>query len=640
MAEITFNKDAVSSNVRTLLSKGIGNRVDNSGRPSATGTPSFTGEDVRKHQALIAGRASPSGIASPDQSSGADIAADFKGLDDQTFNSIQDVNTRIAELQAQQFENDAQLIREMQKDPTVAGAQSILGSLQMERGLTTNPERFAEIDRNIAVAQRGMDQAEAAAAKRVTSELGARNDMLNADIARLQGRLQNLTALDEKNKAAKAGQDRASKLVVPQGMAEIIKDAVPELITDNDVNRWVQIAPKAEIAMYRKALQNGVNYMPLWDNTITLGDPAGYETFLVQQAPESERAGVIQQINITKARMAVAREQALSAFKLASEADTDEGKLIRQQMIQSDEFGAAQVEANFQQLMQEGNATDFDNQVLGGLIDFIDPKGYSQGNFERAQELQAKIPQDAISAEQGIVSALKNMDMTTDEKMTLAAQYMGQQAFRFNTIARFTGSNVPGSFVRNKQNAIILALQNQDMIDQQKKMIAGETNTPSRFMQPQIDQITREGQQLVRDAARGNLDEEADNVIAKLEQGGAGSLEDWEVVIARRATGQVVRTIAADQAFAPSRSGMVPQAPLGLEGNEEFDPQFRAPPGPTPPGIAPPRPGPSAGPLEAANAGGRALDRLGRRIRRFTDEQGLTDREVQNNQSVTPGIRG
>ncbi len=347
---IEFDSDAVSENVRALLSKGIGRTEDFPGRISAVGVPEFNNDDIRRHQALT-GQASPGILGqSPNQGALAITGANFRSLDDTTFNNIQDVQTRIAELQAQQFENDAKLASELQKDPVVSGAQSILGSLQMERALTTTPAKFAKLDQQIQRAQVAMDNAMKIAGVRVQGELARRNNLLNADITRLQGRMANLTALDKK---ASEGQSRGSKLIVPEVMAEIIKDAVPELETDNDVNRWFQGATRETQEMFRKAMQNGPNHMPLWDPSINAGDRKAYETWLVSKVPEEEKAGVIAQIGITKERMKIMRAKAIEEAELKLKGSSDEDKVFKTQTIQDPDFLARSVEVRFQQLMQE-----------------------------------------------------------------------------------------------------------------------------------------------------------------------------------------------------------------------------------------------------------------------------------------------
>lgn len=633
---IEFDSDAVSVNVRALLSKGIGRTEDFPGRISAVGTPEFNNDDIRRHQALI-GQASPGVLGqSPNQGALAITGANFRSLDDTTFNNIQDVQTRIAELQAQKFENDAKLQAELTRDPVVSGAQSILGSLQMERALTTTPAKFAKLDQQIQSAQVAMDNAMKIAGVRVEGELNRRNNLLNADITRLQGRMANLTALDKK---ATAGQSRDSKLIVPQVMAEIIKDAVPELESDNDVNRWFQGATAETQEMFRKAMQNGPNHMPLWDPSINAGDRKAYETWLVSKVPEEEKAGVIAQINITKERMKAMRELAVKEFDTKLKDDSDEAKAFKTRVIQDVDFLPRQVEVRFQQLMQEGNAGDFDTQVIGGMIDFVDPKGFSPDLFESAQELQAKIPQDAQTAQEGILKALQNMDLSFEDKQRLAAQFIGQQAFRFNQRARFTGSNVPGALIRNSQNNIILALNNQAMIDAQKELIKGNEQA-NRMILSRSGALGRalsttpsaEDAQLVRDAARGALDSEVDSIITKLEQVGAGGLTDWEIVVARRATGELLRAIPQDNAMRAGRSGLIPQAPLGLENNPEFDPQFRGPPGATPPG------GIGATPQQVGGAINRALGSTVRAGQRLGQRLGLSERPPRGR--GTTGTRG
>lgn len=587
MATLKFNADAVSENVRQLLSKGIGSREDFPGRISAVGVPEFNNDDIRRHQALL-DQAAPGILGqTPDQGAAAITGANFRSLDDTTFNNIQDVQTKISELQAQQFENDAKLQAELQKDPVVAGAQSILGSLQMERAMTSDPKKFGRLDQEIQRAQVAMDNAMKIAGERVQGELGRRNNLLNADITRLQGRLANLQALDKK---ATEGQSRGSKLAVPLGMAEMIKGGNPKLLTDEDVNRWVQGATRETMRMWRKAFQNGPNHMPLWDPSIDEGNRQSYETWLVSLAPEGERESLVAQIGITKERMKAMRAAATAEAQLKLVGSSDEDKAFKLQSIQDDTFLVRSVEVRFQQLMMEGNAGDFDNQVLGGLIDFVDPKGYSPDLFPFAQELQAKIPQDAASATAGVLAALRNMDMNFKDKQRLASEFMGQQAFRFNKNARFTGSNVPGSLIRNAQNNIIMALNNQALIDAQKELIKGDEKA-KRIMLSRGGALSAaintspspEQAQLVRDAARGSLDGEVDSIITKLEQIGAGGLEDWEIVVARRATGELLRQIPQDTALKAGRSGMIPQAPLGLEDNPKFDPKFQGPPGATPP---------------------------------------------------------
>lgn len=633
---IEFDSDAVSVNVRSLLAKGIGRTEDFPGRISAVGTPEFNNDDIRRHQALI-GQASPGVLGqSPNQGALAITGANFRSLDDTTFNNIQDVQTRIAELQAQKFENDAKLAAELTRDPVVSGAQSILGSLQMERALTTTPAKFAKLDQQIQRAQVAMDNAMKIAGVRVEGELNRRNNLLNADITRLQGRMANLTALDKK---ASEGQSRGSKLVVPIGMAEIIKGGVPELETDADVNNWVKGATKETLEMWRNAFQDGANHMPLWDPKITAGNRQSYETWLVSKAPEEEKAGVIAQINITKERMKAMRELAIKEFDLKLKDDSDEAKAFKTQVIQDVDFLPRQIEVRFQQLMLEGNAGDFDTQVVGGMIDFVDPKGFSTDLFEAAQELQAKIPQDAQTAQEGILKALQNMDLSFEDKQRLASQFIGQQAFRFNQRARFTGSNVPGTLIRNSQNNIILALNNQAMIDAQKELIKGNEQA-NRMILSRSGALGRalstapsaEDAQLVRDAARGALDSEIDTVITKLEQVGAGGLTDWEVVLARRATGELLRAIPQDNAMRAGRSGMIPQAPLGLENNPEFDPQFRGPPGATPPG------GVGATPQQLGSAIDRALSSTARAGQRLGQRLGLSERNRRGR--GTTGTRG
>ena len=203
MAELKFDKDAVSENIRTFLSTGIGST-------SPQGTPQFGNRDAELHQEVLARTQTPVSANTPIGANVSGMGQNFRSLDDPEMAGVRDVTIRIGELEGQKFENKAELTSLIQADFGVANSDQQVQILSDAMRMAGDPRKKAKLGQALQSATLIRDQAVEAATLKANAELGRRNALLDADIARLTSRKQ---SLDEE--AIRTG--RANKLGFPPG---------------------------------------------------------------------------------------------------------------------------------------------------------------------------------------------------------------------------------------------------------------------------------------------------------------------------------------------------------------------------------------------------------------------------------------
>lgn len=396
MAELKFDKDAVSENIRTFLSTGIGST-------SPQGTPQFGNRDVQLHQEVLANTRTPVSSTTPIGENVSGMGLNFRSLDDPELAGVRDVTIRIGELEGQKFENKAELTELVQGDFGVSNAEQQVQILSDAMRLAGDPRKKAKIGQALQSATLIRDQAVEAATGAANAELGKRNALLDADIARLSARKQ---ALDEE--AVRAG--KANKLGFPPSMlAGVI--ASGRANNTEEAGAFLKVSPPITVEMWRQgtARFNTGNPLPYWDGLIDAGGRESYQDYIIDQVPDTEKENVAAQIVKMDDRMAKAR--------IAAKASVDatlEGKKAgpRRFAFQKEPELRAQAEAQaFDTIMREANFTDFQSRLVSASAQDLDQSwfGTNQDDFELAKEMQNMLNPALGSAEMVYAEAAKRM---------------------------------------------------------------------------------------------------------------------------------------------------------------------------------------------------------------------------------------
>jgi hypothetical protein len=396
MAELKFDKDAVSENIRTFLSTGIGST-------SPQGTPQFGNRDVELHQEVLARTQTPVSANTPIGQNISGMGANFRSLDNPDLAGVRDVTIRIGELEGQKFENKAELTELIQGDFAVSNAEQQVQILSDAMRLAGDPRKKAKIGQALQSATLIRDQAVEAATLKANAKLGKRNALLDADIARLTSRKQ---ALDEE--AARVG--RTDKLTAPKSMLDgVVASGRAENAAEAD--KFLKASPPATIEMWRQGTSRFNTGTPLeyWSGLIDAGGRPSYQDYILSQVPDSDRENVAAQITKMDDRMAKARIAAKQTVDASLE-----GKQAgpRRFAFQKEPELRAQAEAQaFDTIMREANFKEFQGRLVSASAQDLDKTwfGTNDEDFEIAKQLQSMLNPSLGSAEMVYAEAAKRL---------------------------------------------------------------------------------------------------------------------------------------------------------------------------------------------------------------------------------------
>lgn len=492
-----FDKDAVSENIRTFLSTGIGST-------SPQGTPQFSNRDVQLHQEAIANTQTPISANTPIGGNVSGMGVNFRSLDDPELAGARDVTMRIGELEGQKFENKAELTELIQSDFGVANAEQQVQILSDAMRMAGDPRKKAKLGQALQSATLIRDQAVEAATLKANAELGRRNALLDADIARLTSRKQ---ALDEE--AVRTG--RANKLAFPPAMtAGVISAGRADTVAGAEAH--LKVSPAATVEMWRQgtARFNTGNPLPYWDGLIDAGGREAYQDYIIDQVPDTDKENVANQINKMDDRMAKARVRAKQEVEASLQ-----GKKAGPRRF---EFGKnpelrAQAELQkFDEIMRDANFTDFQDRLISASPQDLDKSwfGTNDEDFELAKQLQGMLQPGLGSAEIVYTEAAKRLMASKGISQTRALGIVGR--IWDNMRNQHDIVNKPlGAGVSQKRYDIMERTMNSNMfkidqikIDQASQFVEDET----QLVVPDIP--LQEGFQkslvdFIGDAATGNI---------------------------------------------------------------------------------------------------------------------------------------
>ena len=388
MARIVYDnsQEAVSSRIRELFRQGVG-------RASADGTPSFSSQDVIRHQEIINRQSSPVLINEATNERISGYGLDFKTQDDTELNTIRDLTIAIGDLKAKQFENQADLISNMQKNPAVAGAQSLVSTLAMELASTANENTRKIIQGELGQAQKALETAQQFGLNEADMELKKRNSLINADIARLEARRQNLLDLEAKGQAGRLGYTTPT-------LDNVLKAQIPGIETYEQASLYLKNRPE-EAEMWKATV---TDTPPQYWNPIFEQNRSAYRNSIINRVPESERDAVREEINLMDKRMALARQQA--AERTAEE--IKRGGPAAVAALKEPKARQAMEDAIFEQIMQEGTNIAWQSKILSTPPEAIKREWFSHPEaYDIAVEMQRAIDPNAPNIETAYPAVIK-----------------------------------------------------------------------------------------------------------------------------------------------------------------------------------------------------------------------------------------
>lgn len=454
MATLKFDKDAVSENIQTLLSTGIGSR-------SPDGAASFGNVDVELHQQAIGRTGSPISATRP-VGLGGGIGSNFNQLEDPDSMGEIEVNNRIGELQAQQFENKARIQESVLKD-------GVYATSQQQVDILTDAIRLAPSSRRpqlvAALAQANMirDAALGNAEKRAGIELNKDNNLLNADIARLTARQEALAKASAKTgkEAATTFPDVTINAVLASGLADDPLDA----------NKLLRNSPPATKEMWRQGAIGMTTGKPLeyWSGLIDLGGRKSYQNFLINTVPPDQQDNVRVAINKMDVRMERTRAVVKNTIETSLK-NKDTGGALRLQFNQDDEARPRMEQELFDDIMRNGNYAQFSGNVLGASPQDIDQSwfGNNQDDYEIAKTMQEMVNSESTSIEQGYVQAIKGImetkGISQQRALGIAGKILDNQRVNYNNVNKPLGAGVSQSKFQQMMKALNYKLLTIDKI--------------------------------------------------------------------------------------------------------------------------------------------------------------------------------
>lgn len=432
MATLKFDKDAVSENIRTLISSGIGST-------SPDGIPSFGNIDVELHQEAISRTGTPISATRPLGQNTSGLGMNFKQLDNQALAGADNVVLRIGELQGQKFENQAKLEEAVRGDIALSSAQNQVDVLTDAIRLMPPGKRRDEVTRGLAQATQIRDKALENATRRAGSQLNTKNALLDADIARLEAQRVSLA-----EKEARSG--KAKDTVFPPTTANAV---VASGVVDNlvDADKFLRSSPPATQEMFRQggARFNTGKPLEYWDSLIDAGGRTLYQDFLINSVP------LDQQDNMRAA--IIKMDQTIVSARAAAKASVDkvikEGGAEKLKEFNDNKDLRAQEEAQaFDTIMRQTNYNNYQARALGASPTDIDQSWFGQNldDYEIAKEIQGQVNPNSNSIEQAYSAAAKSIMATRGISQQRAVGIVGKildnYKSQFNSVNKPLGANV------------------------------------------------------------------------------------------------------------------------------------------------------------------------------------------------------
>jgi len=432
MATIKFDKDAVSENIRTLISIGIGST-------SPDGVPSFGNADVELHQEAINRTGTPISATTPLGQNISGLGMNFRQLDDPSRQGEDNAVLRIGELQGKKFENQARLEESIRKDIAFSSAQNQVDVLTDALRLMPPGDRKNEVTRGLTQATQIRDKALENATRRASSELNTQNALLDADIARLEAQR---VALAER--AAKIGKEK-DVIFPPTTVNAVISSGV--VTSPLDADKFLRSSPDATKEMFRQggARFNTGKPLEYWDGLIDAGGRTLYQDFLVNSVPldqqDNMRAAIVKMDETMLRARTAAKDEVDKAIKAGGTAKLKEFN-DNPELRAQEEFKA------FDTIMRQTNYNNYQARVLGASPTDIDQSwfGQNQDDYEIAKVIQGMVNPNASSIESAYAAAAKSVMETRGISQQRAVGIVGKMLdnyrSQFNSVHKPLGASV------------------------------------------------------------------------------------------------------------------------------------------------------------------------------------------------------
>ena len=451
---IQFDQDAVSENIRQLISQGVG-RIDE------TGVPSFNNADIALHQNIIRRERglSPISITEPTGINVNTQALSFDGLNSPSLQGMRDLTMQIGELEGQKKENSSRLALMLQNEPNVVMSNEAVQALADELSLVPldQTDIRREIEGDLFQATKLAKTAREDALARAGIDEKKQNNLIDSDIAKLQAQ-QSVLALEqerqEKILARRAFSDTMLRATVGAGVAKDLDQA----------DKFLRAAPRETQEMVRRVAVGitSKNYIEAYDAGIDLGGRTLGEDMIVNGAPVEEQDNVRVALKQNADRMAIARRQAREL--VSGEA------AVQDPTLRTDaKSRAARENQIFDGLMRDATFGGYEGVLLGTSSDELDASWFNNNQelLEVGKMIVDLIPPDADNMETAFATVGERL-LSQGVDRTLVLRSMGKiidaRASSWNTTNRFLGLSVSREKLKTKTQAISATIFNLDRI--------------------------------------------------------------------------------------------------------------------------------------------------------------------------------
>jgi len=442
VARLKFDKDAVSENIRRLMSAGVGTMV-----PSGQGSvPSFTNKDIQVHAESIGRTLGPLGIQEPLGARVDGQGLNFKALDTPELQNIRDITIKIGELEGRQLENDAQLGFMLQTDPAVVSAQSLVNQLSNELAITNTPEGKLVVQAELVAATKLLNSAMDTGIQKAGIQQKAQNSIIQADIARLSARKQVL--VDEQ---ARVDTGKVKEPVAPAIMSDWVMKV--DLAKDlKGADKILNAMSPEQFSMVRDqsaAVRNG-RPIELWDSRFDVSRDLA-ERYILESVPPSDVEATRLSINRINKQIVKATEIASNNVAAAAKVDIT---LRDDKAIQRAIFQAIDAE------MREATFIAYESRLLALDPNELDPTWFKQGTpqLELAQQVVSLVnsedPNGAASAYANAANQLLRRGIDRTLVFDTMRGIMDAERSAWDNINKHVGAEVTNM----KYNAMISTL--------------------------------------------------------------------------------------------------------------------------------------------------------------------------------------
>ena len=455
--EIRFGieEGAVEQGFQRLFNEGVAKPTVIS--PHTDGVPLFDNDSIRRFLAntnQLSPQSFPGAVGPDDVPNTLSANSDPTSTND-SVNGIMTLNSRIAQSQSKQLENQRIALAGIDNNAAVRATSVELGVLTMQQ-LALAPgdtEGQNQLQAKIAIAHKNRELAMTMATDEANRKVDIQNFDLQQQVVQDKARIENLKLFRQTEAAA--------ELSIPGKMADAIvagynvanrKEA--EIIAANQ--------QPAQRALWFEASSNPEGVFNDWSNPNRLSDADNYTEYVINAAPPELREQIREHLlqsdkrikDVSLEAQVITQQRAADAARASASGGGDSP-------YDDDEFAKSSFLALRKQLWDEAVVNSFHEQVQGAPPGALKPGQFdSQEEYEMARVLQGSLDPDALNAETAIVQAIQRLPANMDRELLKGAVANMIKAHRqtFNINNKYSGSLMDIQTSKSLSDSIMLNL--------------------------------------------------------------------------------------------------------------------------------------------------------------------------------------